>query len=1182
MNTHRAPAIRRGWALLLLTALSAVALPVSAACNGNPNARVAPANGQTVAETTNGVPTAVQLSGLASTPNNGDLLFAWQYLGSVPTGYNASLSGANTATPTFASPNVAPAGASLQFRLTVTCGAKTDTTTTTVNVTDVAVVSNTAPTAIGTVSPGSAHEGETVTLDGTASYDLDAGTTLSYQWAQIGGSPTMSLANVTANGSKVAFVAPNIAVTSSLTFRLTVSDGSLQGSTDKIVNILWTNDPPVASLVCPNGVFVVDEGAPVALNGSGSSDSDGTIMSYVWEQVSGVPNLDLAGQSASTLAFNAPHLGYGQLGSLSLRLTVTDNNTASSSTECGVFIKDVSAPGISTPGDITAEADSTFGATVGYSAYAQDAVDDSAPYLLTCAPPAGSVFPLAAAPANDKTTAVACAATDSAGNTANASFNITVHDTTAPVITAPLGLGVEAMGASGATAEFPATTADVVDGAGTATCVPASGSLFPLGDTSVSCNAADARGNAATPRSFVLTVHDTTRPTIDPRGDVTQEATGASGALVTYASPTTHDLVDGDRSATCTPASGALFALGATVVTCSAVDAAGNAAIDTYFNVTVLDRTPPTIDAHDDVTEEATSAAGAVVTYTSPATQDLVDGVGVASCLPASGTTFALGTTLVTCSASDNAGNAANDTHFNVTVVDRTPPTIDAVSDIGPVEAAGPLGTLVFYTSPATHDAVDGDGTATCSPTSASIFAIAATTVTCTAHDAAGNEAASRQFVVTVVDSTPPTIDAHPNIDNVEATGPAGATVNFTNPATHDAVDGDGISSCAPASGSTFAIGPTTVTCSAHDAANNEATAQQFVVTVVDTTAPSVTPPANVTAEATGPLTAVTHGSATASDAVGVVSLTNDAPATFPLGTTMITWTAADAAGNSASATSTVTVVDTTAPAVTVPASILREATSAAGASVSFSATAIDLVYGNVAVTCTPASGSTFALGATTVACAATDGSGNTGQAAFTVTVQDTTAPVIHYLGDVNATAGSNSSAAVNYPQPTAWDIVDGTVPVNCTPASGSTFPVGTNTVNCSATDQHGNTGSGSFKVTVSYAWTGFFRPVDMAPIVNSSKAGSAIPLKFSLGGNQGMGIMAAGYPKSAPMSCGGALEDPLLETVTAGASSLQYDAGASQYIYVWKSEKSWAGTCRQIQVKLADGTLHTANFAFK
>ena len=55
-------------------------------------------------------------------------------------------------------------------------------------------------------------------------------------------------------------------------------------------------------------------------------------------------------------------------------------------------------------------------------------------------------------------------------------------------------------------------------------------------------------------------------------------------------------------------------------------------------------------------------------------------------------------------------------------------------------------------------------------------------------------------------------------------------------------------------------------------------------------------------------------------------------------------------------------------------------------------------------------------------------------------------------------------------------------VTVNCSPASGSTFPVGSNTVSCTATDSHGNTATGSFKVNVSYAWNGFFKPVDMAP----------------------------------------------------------------------------------------------------
>ena len=89
-------------------------------------------------------------------------------------------------------------------------------------------------------------------------------------------------------------------------------------------------------------------------------------------------------------------------------------------------------------------------------------------------------------------------------------------------------------------------------------------------------------------------------------------------------------------------------------------------------------------------------------------------------------------------------------------------------------------------------------------------------------------------------------------------------------------------------------------------------------ITVQDTTPPVVTPPADVTVEATGVLTPVPIGMATATDAVGVVSITNDAPAAFPVGTTVVTWTATDAAGNSASATQNVTVQDTTPPVVSI------------------------------------------------------------------------------------------------------------------------------------------------------------------------------------------------------------------------------------------------------------------------
>lgn len=127
-----------------------------------------------------------------------------------------------------------------------------------------------------------------------------------------------------------------------------------------------------------------------------------------------------------------------------------------------------------------------------------------------------------------------------------------------------------------------------------------------------------------------------------------------------------------------------------------------------------------------------------------------------------------------------------------------------------------------------------------------------------------------------------------------------------------------------------------------------------------------------------------------------------------------------------------------------------------------------------------------------------------------------------------------------------------------------------------------GITFSATFTFT-GYAFTGFFQPVDNLPFVNSVKAGQAIPVKFSLGGNQGLNIFEPGYPKSQQIACDStAPVDGIEETVTAGSSSLSYDASTDTYTYVWKTEKPWANTCRQLVVKLNDGTFHRANFKFK
>lgn len=126
------------------------------------------------------------------------------------------------------------------------------------------------------------------------------------------------------------------------------------------------------------------------------------------------------------------------------------------------------------------------------------------------------------------------------------------------------------------------------------------------------------------------------------------------------------------------------------------------------------------------------------------------------------------------------------------------------------------------------------------------------------------------------------------------------------------------------------------------------------------------------------------------------------------------------------------------------------------------------------------------------------------------------------------------------------------------------------------------------FVPETSFNWTGFFRPIentdaDGAYILNLVKAGQSVPVKFSLGGDRGLAVFAEGYPQSRPVACDtGADLNSITETVTAGESSLNYDPLSDTYCYIWKTSKAWAGSCRQLDFKLTDGTTHSAQFTFK
>ncbi|HKY54665.1 MAG TPA: HYR domain-containing protein [Anaerolineales bacterium] len=501
-------------------------------------------------------------------------------------------------------------------------------------------------------------------------------------------------------------------------------------------------------------------------------------------------------------------------------------------------------------------------------------------------------------------------------------------------------------------------------------------------------------------------------------------------------------------------------------------DLAGNSASNTQSGINI-DKTIPVLNLPSNMTVEATSNAGAVANY-SASTSDNLDPAPVLSCVPASGSTFAIGTTMVNCTATDQADNTAFG-NFNITVQDRTAPIIDAHLDITE-EATSSLGATVTYISPATSDAVDGPGVASCSPSSGENFALGDTTVTCTAIDTHGNAATPTTFVIHVVDTTAPVIDPHGDV-TAEATSAAGANVSYSNPVTSDIVDGTGEATCSPASGDLFPLGDTLVTCNATDQHGNTAIPTSFMVHVVDTTAPVIAPHADVFVAATSPAGAiVNYTSPATSDVVDGADVATCTPASgtqFPIGNTTVNCTATDSHGNDAVPTSFVVhVIDTDAPVIDGHLDVTVEATSAAGAVATYTSPGTtDAIDGPGVATCSPSSGTFFAFGNTTVTCNATDSNGNMATpTSFVVHVVDTTAPVIASHADVTVITSNSIGAIVSFTSPATSDAVDGAGMATCSPASGSFFVVGDTLVTCNATDAHSNAAQPvTFKVHVVY-----------------------------------------------------------------------------------------------------------------
>jgi HYR domain-containing protein len=189
----------------------------------------------------------------------------------------------------------------------------------------------------------------------------------------------------------------------------------------------------------------------------------------------------------------------------------------------------------------------------------------------------------------------------------------TTADTTAPEITVPSDIHVEATSGSGAVVTYVASATDNADPSPHVVCAPLSGATFPLGPTVVSCTATDSSGNSSN-GTFTVMVVDTTTPVMsNVPANIPREATGPNGAAATWTSPTALDTVDGAVSVACLPQTGSVFALGPTTVTCSAADHSGNSTSAT-FTVMVRDTTAPLVQISSPGPDAVIAASPSTVT----------------------------------------------------------------------------------------------------------------------------------------------------------------------------------------------------------------------------------------------------------------------------------------------------------------------------------------------------------------------------------------------------------------------------------------------------------------------------------------------------------------------------------------------------------------------------------------
>ncbi|MCO6492278.1 MAG: HYR domain-containing protein, partial [Phaeodactylibacter sp.] len=897
------------------------------------------------------------------------------------------------------------------------------------------------------------------------------------------------------------------------------------------IEVVNNIDPSFVS--CPGDIVVqIQNGVPVVTSGaaffSGAGACGVTLTYTAPVATDNCPDWDvelLSGNGA-----NPQFYSYGGTYTEVYQVEDASGNTAQCSFT--ITVEDATAPAITCPDDITVT--TSPGLCEAEVAYSLPFADDNCPgYTVTqiSGPASGAAFPLG-------TTTVSFQVTDNMGNSTTCSFNVTVVDGEAPEIIACASdqdILTSFDGSGDCLAEVPDLTGQILASdnctaaAGlSVTQSPAPGTTFggAQGDEQiVTITVTDAAGNASACLATVTLIDDEA-PVLDCSAVTTALGTDANmcATLVSGTSldPSWTDNCSADLSHDYAPApsahtlNGAVLPAGTTTVVWTVTDENGNA-----------DQCTVTYTVADDDAPQANCQPNLTVTlngngeYTLPVTlvnNGSSDNCGIAGTEINGGSSVlftcadAGNTVNVTLTVTDAAGNAST-CSATVTVLDTDVPQISCPVDVSITAETGECSAVVNDIEPKFIDdncpatityvlmgATTGSGVDDASGTA---FNVGTTTVMYTITDESGNSAACG-FEVTVTDDEAPVLDCS-NIDPVRSanadecsftmgsTGfdPAGFSDNC--PGATLSNDYNYSSSLA---GETFPAGITTVTWTVTDAAGNT-TSCTIDIEITDDQDPVVDCTGidgNLSVDAGQCSKVVTDDSLDplASDNCPGVSLTHDylaAPhlftlegAEFPAGQTVVTWTATDAAGNTATCVITVDVAADQDPVfLSCPTDItVNTATDLCGATANW---APPVVLGNCGAitpvqTAGPPSGSLFPAGTTTIEYTATDAFGNTAICSFTVTVEDSQAPDIDCPVSFITLGASNGNCDNSIPD----DMLDALASDNCgvvslthdfagapdnTTLAGADFPLGVTVVTWTAVDAAGNSVSCSLEVTV-------------------------------------------------------------------------------------------------------------------